>query len=48
MIFKSLEMKFEGLQIFSKHQKQRDKEENMRRRKKTFVILCFNFLKKKP
>jgi len=42
MIFVSLKVQIEGLQIFSKHQKQRSKEENMKRRKKTFVIFCFN------
>jgi hypothetical protein len=47
MIFMSLEVQIEGLQSFSKHQKQRNKEENMMRRKRTFVIFCPNFLKKK-
>jgi hypothetical protein len=47
MIFMSLEMWIEWLQIFSKHQKQRNKEENMKRKKKTFVIFCLNFFEEK-
>ncbi len=43
----SLEVQIEGLQIFFKHQKQRIKEETMKRRKKTFVIFCFNVFEKK-
>jgi len=43
----SLEMQVERLQIFFKHQKQRSKEENMKRRKKRFVIFCFNFFEEK-
>jgi hypothetical protein len=39
----SLEVQIEVLQIFSKHQKQRSKEENMKRRKNTFVLFCHNF-----
>jgi hypothetical protein len=42
----SLEMQIERLQIFSKHQKQRSKEENMKM-KRTFVIFCFNFFEEK-
>ncbi len=42
----SLEVQIEILQIFFKHQKKKNKEENMKRRKRTFVIFCFNFLKK--
>jgi hypothetical protein len=37
----SLEMQIE--QIFFKHQKQKSKKENMKRKKKTFVIFCTNF-----
>jgi len=37
----SLEMQIEGLQISSKHQKQKNMEENMKRRKRRFVIFCF-------
>jgi hypothetical protein len=43
----SLEVQIEGLQIFSKHQKQRSNEENMKRRKKTFVIFCLNVFEEK-
>jgi hypothetical protein len=43
----SLEVQIEGLQILSKHQKQRSKTENMKRRKKTFVIFCVNCFEKK-
>ncbi len=43
----SLEVQIEGLKFFSTHQKQRNKEENMKRRKKTFVIFCFNFFEEK-
>jgi hypothetical protein len=43
----SLQVQIEGLQSFSKHQKQRNKEENMKRRKKTFVIFCLNFFEEK-
>ncbi len=44
----SLEVQIEGLQIFSKHQKQRSKEENMKRRMRTFAMFCFNFFEEKP
>jgi hypothetical protein len=47
MIFMSLEMKIMGLQFFSKHQKQRSKEENMKKNRRTFVIFCFNFFEEK-
>jgi hypothetical protein len=47
MIFMSLEVQIEGLNFFSKHQKQRSKEENMKRRKRTFVIFCLNFFEEK-
>ncbi len=47
MIFMSLEVQIEGLQIFSKHQKQRRKEENMKKRKKTFVIFVLNVFEEK-
>jgi hypothetical protein len=40
-IFLSLEMQIEGLEIFSKHQKQRSKEEEI------CDILFFVFFKKK-
>jgi hypothetical protein len=44
----SLEMQIEGLQIFFKHQKQRSKEEIMKKKKeKTFVIFRFNFFEEK-
>jgi hypothetical protein len=43
----SLEMQIEGLQIFSKHQKQKNNEENMKRRKRTFVIFCLTFFEEK-
>jgi len=43
----SLEMQIEVLQIFSKRQKQRYKEENMKRKKRTFVIFCLNVFKEK-
>jgi hypothetical protein len=43
----SLEVQIEGLQFFSKHQKQMSKEENMKRRKKKFVIFCFNCFEEK-
>jgi hypothetical protein len=43
----SLEVQIEGLQSFFKHQKQRNKEQNMERRKRTFVIFCFNFFEEK-
>jgi hypothetical protein len=46
--FMSLEVQIEGLQIFFKHQKQRSKEENMKRRMRTFVMFCFNFFEEKP
>jgi hypothetical protein len=39
----SLEVQIEGLQFFSKHQKQRSNEKNMKRKKRTFVIFCLNF-----
>jgi hypothetical protein len=47
MIFMSLEMQIEGLIFFFKHQKQRSKEKNMKKRKRTFVIFCFNFFEEK-
>jgi hypothetical protein len=47
MIFMSLEVQIEGLQIFSKHQKERNKEENMKRSKRTFVIFCLKCFEKK-
>jgi hypothetical protein len=47
MIFMSSEVQIEGLQIFSQHQKQWSKEENMKRRKRAFVIFCFNFFEEK-
>ncbi len=43
----SLEVQIEGLQSFFKHQKQRNKEQNMKRRKRTFVIFCLNFFEEK-
>jgi len=43
----SLEVKIERLQNFSKHQNQKSKEENMKRRKRTFVIFCLNFFEEK-
>jgi hypothetical protein len=43
----SLQMRIEVLQVFSKCQKQRNKEENMKRKKRTFVIFCLNFFKEK-
>ncbi len=43
----SLGMQIERLIFFFKHQKQRSKEENMKRKKKTFVIFCFNFFEEK-
>jgi hypothetical protein len=47
MIFMALEMQIEGLQILFKHQKQRSKEKNIKRKKKTFVIFCLNFFEEK-
>ncbi len=47
MIFMSLKMQIEGLQFFSKHQKQKSKKENMKRRKRTFVIFGLNFFEEK-
>jgi hypothetical protein len=47
MILMSLEVQIKGLQIFFKHQKQRNEEENMKRRKRTFVIFCLNFFEEK-
>ncbi len=47
MIFMSLKMQIEGLQFFFKHQKQRSKEENMKNKKRTFVIFCLNFFEEK-
>jgi hypothetical protein len=44
----SLKVKIEGLQFFSKHQKQRSKEENMKRRKRIFVIFCLNVFEENP
>ncbi len=44
----SLEVQIEGLQFFSKYQKQRTKEENMKRRKRTFLIFCLNVFEEKP
>jgi hypothetical protein len=35
-------MQIEGIQILFKQQKERSKEENMKRRKRTFVIFCLN------
>jgi hypothetical protein len=43
----SLEVQIEGLQICFKQQKQKSKEENMKRKKMTFVIFCLNFFEKK-
>jgi hypothetical protein len=43
----SLEVQIEGLQILFKHQKQRSKEKNIKRKKKTFVIFCLNFFEEK-
>jgi hypothetical protein len=40
-------MQIEGIQIFFKQQKERSKEENMKRRKRTFVIFCLNFFEEK-
>jgi len=42
----SLKVQIEGLQIFFKQQKQKSKEEKMKRRKRTFVIFCLNFFEK--
>jgi hypothetical protein len=47
MIFMSLEVQIEGSQFFSKHQKQRNKDENMNTKKRTFVIFCLSFFEEK-
>jgi hypothetical protein len=47
MIFTSLEVQIEGLRIFFKHQNQRNKGKNMKRKKRTFVIFCFNCFEEK-
>jgi hypothetical protein len=43
----SLEMQSEGLQKNYEHQKQKSKKENMKRRKRTFVIFCFKVFEEK-
>ncbi len=43
----SLKVQIKGLQSFLKHQKQRSKEEKMKKRKKIFVIFCFNVMEEK-
>jgi hypothetical protein len=43
----SLEVQIEGLQIFFKQKKQKSKEENMKRRKRTFVKFCTNVFEEK-
>jgi len=47
MIFMSLEVQIEESQFFSKHQKQRNKDENMKMKKRTFVIFCLKFFEEK-
>jgi hypothetical protein len=47
MIFMSLNFQIEGIQIFYTHQKQRNEEENMKRRKNTFVIFWLNVFEEK-